>query len=87
MILPPRHRSAFCKFRLGVAPILIETGRYEGLPAESRICSVCDTYFIENEKHVMLNCPVCDDFISDLFYKAYAYNVNCISMSDNDRFK
>ena len=29
--LPPKHRSAFAKFRCGVAPIRIETGRYEGL--------------------------------------------------------
>ena len=29
--LPPKHRSAFAKFRCRVAPIRIETGRYEGL--------------------------------------------------------
>ena len=28
-ILPLRHRSAFAKFRCGVAPLRIETGRYE----------------------------------------------------------
>ena len=38
LVLPPKHRSAFCKFRLGVAPIRIETGRYEGLPEVSRTC-------------------------------------------------
>ena len=31
IILPPRHRAAFSKFRCGVAPLRIETGRYEGL--------------------------------------------------------
>ena len=31
MMLPQRHISAFSKFRCGVAPIRIETGRYEGL--------------------------------------------------------
>ena len=29
MILPVRHRAAFSKFRCGVAPTRIETGRYE----------------------------------------------------------
>ena len=29
--LPPKHRSAFAKFRCWLAPIRIETGRYEGL--------------------------------------------------------
>ena len=85
MILPPRNRSASCKFRLGIAPIRIETVRHDGLPEESRICPVCDTKSIENEKHIMLNCPVCYDFRSALFYKAFAYNVNFISMSDNDK--
>ena len=30
-IMPKNHRSALCKFRCGVAPLRIETGRYEGL--------------------------------------------------------
>ncbi len=29
MIIPKVHRSALCKFRSGVAPLRIETGRYE----------------------------------------------------------
>jgi len=31
LIMPPKHRSALSKFRCGVAPIRIETGRYENL--------------------------------------------------------
>ena len=31
MIIPRNHRSAFSKFRCGVAPIRLETGRYERL--------------------------------------------------------
>ena len=30
IILPPRHMAAFSKFRCGAAPLIIETGRYEG---------------------------------------------------------
>ena len=30
--MPLRHRSAFAKFRCGVAPLRIETGRYENKP-------------------------------------------------------
>ena len=37
MILPVRHRAAFSKFRCGVAPIRIETGRYEGLTEDLRL--------------------------------------------------
>ena len=32
IILPQSHRAAFVKFRAGVAPLRVETGRYEGLP-------------------------------------------------------
>ena len=39
--LPLKHRSAFAKFRCGVAPIRIETGRYEGLDFNSRTCPLC----------------------------------------------
>ncbi len=30
-IMSKKYRSAFAKFRSGVAPICIETGRYEGM--------------------------------------------------------
>ena len=41
MLLPLKNRSSFAKFRCGVAPIRIETGRYEGLSVEERICPFC----------------------------------------------
>ena len=37
MILPRSHRSAFSRFRCGVAPIRLETGRYERLPVCERV--------------------------------------------------
>ena len=36
--LPVQHRSALAKFRCGVAPIRIETGRYERLALNERLC-------------------------------------------------
>ena len=37
------RRSALAKFRCGVAPIRLETGRYENLSVEQRVCpfSLC----------------------------------------------
>ena len=55
IILPPSHRSAFAKFRCGVAPLRLETGRYEGLPADERKCPFCRVH-VEDEKHVLLQC-------------------------------
>ena len=52
-----KHRSAFAKFRCGVAPLKIETGRYTNLHLEERVCFNCHTE-IEDEMHVLINCPL-----------------------------
>ena len=71
LILPKSHRGALAKFRFGVAPIRLETGRYEGLPIEDRICPFCnDDVSVEDEKHVLLYCPLYEDLRQVLFYKA-----------------
>ena len=52
-----RYRSAFAKFRCGVAPLRIETGRYENKEVNERVCFICNDQ-IEDEKHVLLACPL-----------------------------
>ena len=52
--------QTFAKFRCGVAPLRLETGRYERLSPEQRTCFYC-TDCIESEEHVLLSCPVYDD--------------------------
>ena len=57
IIMQRNHRSAFAKFEMGVAPLRIETGRYERLEERQRVCFNCgDT--IESEEHVLLECPL-----------------------------
>ena len=51
------QRSSIAKLRLGVLPIEIEIGRYNSIPREERICKVCQTGEIEDEKHFLLLCP------------------------------
>ncbi len=63
--LPRSHRSALAKFRCGVAPIRIETGRYENVPANLRYCFNCSEE-IEDETHVLLLCPLYDVLRKDL---------------------
>ena len=43
-----------------------ETGRYEGLDEEERICKIC---IVENEMHVFLDCTLYDNIRQDLFVK------------------
>ena len=39
--LPRTQRRALAQFRAGVAPLALETGRYQGLPVRERICFHC----------------------------------------------
>ena len=55
-----KHRSALAKFRCGVAPLRLETGRYERLQPDQRTCFQC-TDRIEYEEHVLLACPLYED--------------------------
>ena len=60
------RRSALAKFRCGVAPLRIETGRYEMIPYEERHCFYCEKK-VENEEHVLLECPLYNDIRLELF--------------------
>ena len=66
--MPRSHRSAYAKFRCGTAPIKLETGRYEGLAVEERICPVCHEG-VEDERHVLLECPMYNDIRMELLRK------------------
>ena len=54
------YRSAYAKFRCGVAPIKIESCRYclNRVPVEQRLCDECN--LIEDEFYVLMVCTVSD---------------------------
>ena len=82
-ILPRNHRSAMAKFRCGVAPIRLETGRYENIEENDRVCFNCNQ--VENEMHVILHCPVYNDLRDVLFQ--HVNNVLQIFNQSNDTEK
>ena len=84
--LPYPHRSAFSKFRCGVAPIRLETGRYENLIEAQRICPLC-LDGIESELHVMLKCPVYVEDRQILFDKACNVNRNFNAIDDIEKLR
>jgi hypothetical protein len=73
--------SAFAKFRCRVAPIRLETGRYENIRLEERCCFNCSN-LIEDETHVILHCPVYSDFRNNLFTEVLKVNRNFMRLSD-----
>ena len=68
IIMPKFHRSSYAKFRMGVAPLRLETGRYEHLTENRRVCFNCPNE-VESEEHVIMDCPVYSDLRSILFAK------------------
>ena len=50
-ILQRPYRSALAKFRCGVAPLKIETGRYSSLPVIERTCFHCETEVEDEIRH------------------------------------
>ncbi len=78
--------SAFAKFRCGVAPIRIETGRFEGMEEKDRICRLCDHNIIESECHVIMSCPVYNELHGELFTHADQFEPNLNNINDDEMF-
>ena len=64
--LPRSLRSAYAKFRTGVAPLRLETDRYERLNLEQRVCFNCESE-IESEEYVLTQCPLYNDLRRELY--------------------
>ena len=84
-ILSRQRRSAFAKFRCGVAPLAIETGRYTNTPADRRYCTVCNNGSIESEAHVLLHCDIYLDIREELFRTLSKHIVNFNDFDDTNK--
>jgi hypothetical protein len=85
MFIPRKHRSAFSKFRCGVAPIKIETGRYENIPLLNRVCQMCDSGMVESETHVLIECPLYTSVRIILFAEVNSLCTHFLYMSPEDK--
>ena len=72
--MPFAWRSAFAKFRTGVAPLRLETGRYENLAVNQRTCFNCKES-VESEQHVLLKCPLYEDLREFVYNEAFSIKV------------
>ena len=81
--IPRNHRSALPKFRCGVAPIRLETGRYERLDVPDRTCTVCGT--VETECHVVCECPLYQDLRNNLFNNAKSVISNFDNLGSEEK--
>ena len=56
----PLDRRRLTKFRLSAHKLLIETGRYKGIPRNERLCERCLLGEVEDECHFLFKCQKFD---------------------------
>lgn len=61
------ERSFLAKFRCGILPLRIESGRYKGEEVEQRLCQVCQNDEVEDEKHFLFSCEAYSELRTVLF--------------------
>jgi hypothetical protein len=57
-ILNRGHRSTIAQLRSGILPLQIETGRYQQIPENFRLCMFCNDQVVEDEKHFLFDCTL-----------------------------
>ena len=84
IVLSNYYRSALARFRAGVAPIRMDTGRFEHsyTSEDQRICLLCQTE-LESEKQVILSYPAYEDLRRELFIKVFSINSDFYEMSSD----
>ena len=50
-------RKSLVKLRISSHKLQIETGRYDTVPRDERLCSLCNCDKIEDKTRLLLNCP------------------------------
>jgi len=51
------QRSVISQLRSGILPLAIETGRWNNVTLEERLCKLCNDNSIEDEIHFIFQCP------------------------------
>ena len=80
------NRSILTKFKCGVLPILVETGRYTDIPREKRTCKLCTKNVTETEEHFLLECEGLTDVRDECFSK-YAISPKDCGKVGTERIK
>jgi len=71
--IPLKHRSPLAKFRCGVAPLRLETGRYENVPED--LVNVQFVKMVIHKTHVLFHCNAYNSLRTELYAKACNVNV------------
>ena len=79
-----RRVFLMAKFRSGVAPLRLETSRYENLEINQRTCfNCCD--LVESERRVLLHCPLYEDLQHEIYSQAFKLEKELYSFNDDKK--
>ena len=76
-----KARSNIARLWSGTFPITVETGRYRGIPLESRLCPVCKNG-VETEEHFLTVCPAYTNERKQLYSKIHDPHFPALSNFD-----
>jgi hypothetical protein len=65
----------------------IELGRYRNIPLASRTCSYCSTGEIDDERHILLFCPLFDLKRACFFGKISSISPSFMNLSSDEKLK
>ena len=66
--MPFSHRQKLAMLRCGSLPLEIEVGRRKNIALQDRKCKMCTLNTVENEIHLLLECPLYDDIRDDILH-------------------
>ena len=70
------HRSIIAQFRTGILPLAVETGRYNNIPIEYRLCTFCENDAVEDECHFLFKCQLYDDLREEFLSQIRETDIN-----------
>ena len=85
LLIPKCERSIFCRFRNGILPLSIETGRYRNAPADERLCEICNFNLVEDEIHVLCFPPMYQELRNELYQNVLFFDCLFPQYTDTQR--
>ena len=86
-VLNRNHRSFLAQFRCGILPLAIETGRFQNIPIEYRLCLFCHDNVLEDENHFLLTCTAYSDLRAFVIEKILIIEPNYVYLSTVSKFR
>ena len=87
LLIPKCKRSIFCQFRNGILPLAIETGRYRNVPADERLCEICNLNLVEDEIHFLCFCPRYQELRTELYQNVFSLDCLFSQYTDTEKLR